>query len=313
MTFLMFDYDESTASIGGPPGVEQALGLPPITVEGGIHRFQNVLESVFAWEETTIDHPVVGDVAPQTKRRIVPNESGHQHDLGGIVVDSFTRLAQYELRRTLQRQNAQREQEGKEPLDNLTKSWWGNYGDLLVRQLVIFAKMDVTVVCTAHETIETDEVGKRYHTINMKGSAADKAPEYFDVVAFLGSDGDGPKKDRYLRVADSRAYRQAKDRKNLLGGRVDFVRNGKLVRDCLAQIVQTYRANGTRHPNILIVGPSGAGKTLLMGTLHPLTDEVGSRKNDQHTPEEGAQSKTATAPNRDASSGPSPNGSPRAR
>jgi len=40
----------------------------------------------------------------------------------------------------------------------------------------------------------------------------------------------------------------------------------------LANVVQTYRDNGTEHPNVLLVGPSGAGKTLLIGTLNSLTN-----------------------------------------
>ena len=274
MNYLLFDYDRSTASIGGTPGVEKALGLPPIPMEDGLGRFKSVIDSIFTWTKTTIEHPVVGTTG-ETVTRIQPNAQGHQHDLQGIVIDSFTRLAQYELEETLKRQNAQREEEGKDPVDNLTRSWWGNYGDQVTRCAAMFAKMDVSVVCTAHETINSDDLGKRYHAINLKGSAADKLPEYFDVVAFLGSDGDGKDKDRYLRVADSSTYRQAKDRLDLLGEKVHFVRGGDLVTSALADAVRTYRENGTEHPNILIVGPSGAGKTLLLGTLYPLTNGRG--------------------------------------
>jgi len=170
------------------------------------------------------------------------------------------------------RMNAQREQEGKDPLDNLSRSWWGNYGDRLTRCFAMFAKMDASVIATCHEAIDTDDVGKRFHTLNIKGSAASKAPEYFDVVGFLGSDGDGKDKDRYLRVADSPAYRQAKDRLDVLDEKVYFVRNGELVPDALSSVVTTYQDKGTPYPNILLVGPSGAGKTLLIGTLHSLTN-----------------------------------------
>jgi hypothetical protein len=275
MAFLLFDYDRSLSSIGGAPGVEGALGLPPIQMTGGVQRFMQTVQSVYRWKEVTLDHPVLGDAAQTTEKRIVPNENGQAHGLGGIVIDSFTRLAQYELAKTLERQNAQREVDGKEPLDNLSRSWWGNYGDRLTRCFAMFAKMDATVVATAHEGIDDDDVGKRYHTVNMKGSAADKIPEYFDVVAFLGSSGDGKDKDRYLRVADSPTYRQAKDRLDVLDEKVYFVENGTLKPDALASVVQTYQDQGTEHPNVLLVGPSGAGKTLLVGTLNPLTNGQG--------------------------------------
>lgn len=272
MTFLYFDYDRSASSIGGDPGIEKTLGLPPLKMTGGVKNFMQTLKSVYRWKEVTIEHPVLGEAAQQTERRIVPNENGQANSLGGIIVDSFTRLAQYELDETLKRQNAQREQEGKDPLDNLSRSWWGNYGDRLTRCFAAFAKMDASVIATAHEEIDSDDVGKRYRTVNMKGSAADKIPEYFDVVGFLGADGDGKDKDRYLRVADSPKYRQAKDRLDLLGEKTYFVRDGNLVNDALSDLLQTYRDNGTEHPNVLIVGPSGAGKTLLISTLHKLTN-----------------------------------------
>jgi len=272
MKYLLFDYDRSLSSIGGDKGVQKALGLPPIQMTDGVQRFMQTLKSVYRWKEVTLDHPVLGEAAQQTEKRIVPNEQGQEHDLGGIVVDSFTRLAQYELAETIGRMNAQREQEGKEPLDNLSRSWWGNYGDRLTRCFAMFAKMDASVICTAHEAIDSDDVGKRYHTVNMKGSAADKIPEYFDVVAFVGADGDGKDKDRYLRVADSPAYRQAKDRLDVLDEKVYFVRDGDLVPDALSGVVETYQDHGTPYPNILLIGPSGAGKTLLIGTLHPLTN-----------------------------------------
>ena len=275
MAFLLFDYDRSLSSIGGTPGVTEALGLPPIQMTGGVQRFMQTVQSVYRWKEVTLDHPVLGEAAQTTEKRIVPNENGQEHGLGGIVIDSFTRLAQYELAETLERQNAQREVDGKEPLDNLSRSWWGNYGDRLTRCFAMFAKMDATVIATAHEGIDDDDVGKRYHTVNMKGSAADKIPEYFDVVAFLGSSGDGKDKDRYLRVADSPTYRQAKDRLDVLDEKVYFVENGTLKLDALASVAQTYQDHGTEHPNILLVGPSGAGKTLLVGTLNPLTNGQG--------------------------------------
>jgi hypothetical protein len=270
--FLLFDYDRSIASIGGTPGVEKTLGLPPIEMTGGVQRFMQTVQSVYRWKEVTLEHPVLGEAATQTEKRIVPNENGQTHGLGGIVIDSFTRLAQYELDASKERMNAQREAEGKEPLDNLSRTWWGNYGERLTRCFAMFAKMDATVIATAHEGVSKDDVGKRYHTVNMKGSAADKIPEYFDVVAFLGSEGDGKDKDRYLRVADSPTYRQAKDRLDVLDEKVPFVENGELVSDALARVVQTYQDNGTDYPNILLVGPSGAGKTLLLGTLNPLTN-----------------------------------------
>jgi hypothetical protein len=272
MTFLYFDYDRSAASIGGDPGIKQALGLPPIKMTGGVENFMETLQSVYRWKEVTIDHPVLGEEAQQTERRIVPNQLGQEQALGGIVVDSFTRLAQYELDECIDMMNAQREQEGKDPLDGLSRTWWGNYGDRLVRCFAMFAKMDASVIATAHEGIDEDDVGRRYRSINMKGSAASKVPEYFDVVGFLGSDGDGKDKDRYIRVADSPKYRQAKDRLDVLGEKVYFVRGGDLQTDTLTQIVSTYQENGTQYPNILIVGPSGAGKTLLISTLHKLTN-----------------------------------------
>jgi len=267
VTYLLFDYDRSLSSIGGKGGVEDALGLPPIQMTDGVSRFMQTLKSVYRWKEITLNHPVLGEAVQQTERRIVPNEQGQEHDLGGIVVDSFTRLAQYELEKTAERMNAQREQEGKKALDNLSRSWWGNYGERLTRCFAMFAKMDSTVICTAHEAIDSDDVGKRYRTVNMKGAAASKIPEYFDVVAFLGSDGDGKDKDRYVRVTDSPTYRQAKDRLDVLDEKVYFVRGGELVPDALSSVVTTYRENGTPYPNILLVGPSGAGKTLLLGTL----------------------------------------------
>jgi hypothetical protein len=275
MTFLYLDYDRSASSIGGDPGIKRAFGMPPIKMNGGVRNFMETLQSVYRWEEVTIEHPVLGEAAEQTETRIVPNPNGDQLGLGGIIIDSITRLADYELDATIERMNAQREEEGKDPLDNLSRTWWGNYGDRLTRMFKMFSKMDAAVIATAHEAINEDDVGRRYRTINMKGSAADRIPEYFDVVSFLGTDGDGKDKDRYMRVADSPKYRQAKDRLDLLGEKVPFVQNGDLRDDTLTQVVKTYRQNGTDHPNILIVGPSGAGKTLLVSTLHKIVNTDG--------------------------------------
>jgi hypothetical protein len=272
MTFLYLDYDRSAASIGGDPGIKRALGIPPIKMTGGVKNHMQTLKSVYRWKEVTIDHPVLSEEAQQTEKRIVPNPSGQELSLGGVIVDSITRLADYELDACIDRMNAQREQEGKDPLDGLSRTWWGNYGDRLNRLFKMYSSMNASVIATAHESVDEDDVGRRYRGINMKGSAADRIPEYFDVVAFLGADGDGKDKDRYMRVADSPKYRQAKDRLDVLGEKVPFVRGGQLRDDTLSQVVSTYQDNGTDYPNILIVGPSGAGKTLLVSTLHKMTN-----------------------------------------
>jgi len=267
MSFLLFDYDRSYASIGGDVGVESHLGLPPLKMQGGIDTFKQTLNRVYTAARQEIDHPVVGPTG-EFETKIIPNNKGQEYDLQGVIVDSATRLADYELDKTIDMMNTERQAEGEPPLQNLTRTWWGRYGDRLVRLFRMLSKLDSIVVCTAHEGIDTDDVGRRYHSINMKGSASGKMPEYFDVVAFLRTDAQADR--RYLYTRQSTAYPQSKDRKYLLGGEIDYIRDGNLRETVLADIVQTYREAGTEHPKILLIGGSGAGKTLLLKTLNPL-------------------------------------------
>ena len=85
------------------------------------------VQSVYRWKEVTLDHPVLGEAAQTTEKRIVPNENGQEHSLSGIVIDSFTRLAQYELAETLERQNAQREADGSQ--SSYTPRQWSDQAE----------------------------------------------------------------------------------------------------------------------------------------------------------------------------------------
>lgn len=271
MKFLFFDYDRSTASIGGAEGVEKATGLPPMTMDGGVIAFKNRMAEIISVEHQMTDHPVFDKGS--TEKVMVPSDQMKEHNVGGIIIDSITRLAEYELDQTRKRMNAQRREEGKDEVDNLTRSWWGNYGDMMTRLFKFLSKLPLTVIATAHETTDKDEVGKRIRLVSMKGSAADSIQEYFDVVGHLGTDGEGHDKTRHIRVADSVTYPQAKDRKKLLKEKIPFVKDGTLDQEALARIISVYRDEGVTRPNILLIGPSGSGKTLLTGTVHSLTQD----------------------------------------
>lgn len=269
MSFLLFNYDQSHSSIGGDAGVIEHLGLPPLTMTGGVDTFKERLQRVFRPMQVAIEHPIIGKTG-DTETRIVPNEKGQAAGMQGICVDTITRLAEYELQAVHEMQNDEREAEGEEPLQTLTRSWWGQYGDRMTRLFRMVSKVNATVVCTAHEGINTDDVGRRFHGINMKGSASDKVPEYFDVVGYLRVEGSGTDARRFIQLSDSTAYPQAKDRKNILPSEITFVEDEALHKSTLATIVKSYRENGTEHPKILLIGQSGTGKTLLLRTLAPL-------------------------------------------
>lgn len=268
MSFLLFDYDRSLASIGGEEGAADILGVPPVRMSSGVTHLKDTIQNVVKPEKKEIQHPILGGTG-ETETRIVPNEKGQEVGLEGLIIDSGSRLAQYEKQKTRERMNEQRKADGKEPLDSLDRSWWGQYGDMMTRFWRMMSKMDLTVIVTSHEKVDKDDVGRRYHAPNIKGSSADRMIEYFDVVLYHRAEGNGEDLTFWWQTRQTET-RPAKDRKGLLEPRMEFFKGGKLLKGGYAKIIGDYRKAGIEHPKILAVGESGRGKTLSLQTLGPL-------------------------------------------
>lgn len=254
MTTLVLDTDRGLASLGGAPGVERDLGVPPVPVRRGLADVKRVLAALLTQETTEEGHALLPGV---TSTRIVPNARAREMGLGALVVDTASTLAEQEYDAQVAALNGRRRDKGLPEVDSLDQATWGPYGESLMRLWAGLAQTDLAVVVTVHESRKEDAQGFASFEPNIKGSSSTKMLRLFDAVLYAKVKGHGDEAEFVWQTRADQA-RPAKTRGLALPHEVpqDF-----------GPLLAAFREAGTPHPMVLVVGESGTGKTTALRTL----------------------------------------------
>lgn len=107
--------------------------------------------------------------------------SGTKHGYDTIVLDSLTELNQC-LLETLREKHT-------DPKDTL--KMFGENSQVMQKMIKAFRDLDLNVVLIALASLEKDDLGRRFTTIDVVGKVAGAIPPLFDEVLYMFSDDKG--------------------------------------------------------------------------------------------------------------------------
>jgi hypothetical protein len=262
--YLILDADRSLATIGGNPGAEQLLGIPPVQVSD-IDSILKLLRTLFVKEVVTDEHPLFPGMKNE-RERIVLNKQGRQVGLDGIVIDTVSMVG-VNTAETVKNTRGKTTKDGTLILD---QRGYGILKDKFTRLISVLSELELTIIVNSHVRQEKDEIGAITEMPDIPGSSRQMLKRWFDVVVYNRVRGRKDGDPEYLWQIEPDERRLAKDRLD----RLDSDAEGMIPQD-FAGIIETYQKNGIENPKILVVGDSGTGKTRALATL---ADEVDAQE-----------------------------------
>lgn len=253
--FLVFDTDNSMASIGGREEQKEIFGFPSQRVQHGVTQLMQLLGPLVEVVQKPLDPELValyGDAAGGTEPVLTFKKAVKDMGIQGIIVDTISTLA-FQTRAEIM--NAKKVKSMSLPL-------WGEFGDLFMRFINTIGNADFHVIATCHASRDKDENGGPIEIPGVKGSSKDEVPRFFDVVGYTqvsrkrGTD-DHSTYSWIMEPDPRRTY--AKNRLASLGPVIDQNYDA---------ILSQYEEKG-RTAKILIIGDSGQGKTTSLKTINP--------------------------------------------
>lgn len=245
---LVFDYDGSLASIGGEAKLLQTFGIRPIRIHKGLEQTKSVIKKLTKPIQKAIDHPLLDDVAVLEEGYELSQKS-KELNLDCLVFDTVTAMGLQERNQIKLRRN----------IETMDQRGWGVYGDSMNSFIYSICSLPVKTIFNAH--IDRDrEAGETVLELpSIKGSSKVEIQKWFDVILFTRVSTDPKTKESkfYWQTKPSEG-RYAKDRLGILPSSIP--QNFQLIFD-------EYEKAGIKHPNILVLGDSGTGKSKALSSL----------------------------------------------
>ncbi len=246
---LLFDYDGSLASIGSETLQHKLFGFPPIRIFKGLEQTKLIVKQLIKPIKSSISHPLFENASIETEGFEL-SEKAKQMNLQCLVFDTITALG-------LQERN---QIKNTKKLDTLDQRSWGIYGDALNTFIYNICSLPLRIIFNAHIDRERDVEGETIELPALKGGSKTEVLKWFDVVLFSRISRD-PKTNETVFQWQTKPQegRFAKDRLNVLP---------EIMPQDFSVVFSKYEEAGIYHPNILVLGDSGTGKTRALASIN---------------------------------------------
>ena len=246
---LLFDFDNSLASIGSPEQQQKLFVFPPIRIFKGLEQTRMIIKQLIRPVRSAMTHPLFENAAIENEGFDLSVKS-KEMNLQCIVFDTITALG-------LQERN---QLKNSKKLDTLDQRSWGIYGDAINSFIYNMCSLPLKMIFNAHIDRERDVEGETIELPALKGGSKTEVLKWFDVVLFTRVSRD-PKTDETIFQWQTKPQegRFAKDRLNVLPETMpqDF-----------SIVFAKYEEAGIYNPKVLVLGDSGTGKTRALASIN---------------------------------------------
>lgn len=246
---LVFDYDGSLASVGGEELQQKSFGFPPIRIYKGLEQTRMIIRQLIKPVKSTMTHPLFENASIENEGFELSLKS-KEMNLNCIAFDTVTALG---LQERSQLKHSKK-------LDTLDQRSWGVYGDALNSFIYNMCSLPIKMIFNAHIDRDKDVEGETIEFPALKGSSKTEVLKWFDIVLFTRVSRD-PKTDEILFqwLTKPQEGRFAKDRLNVLP---------EIMPQNFSIVFAKYKEVGIHHPNILVLGDSGTGKSRALASIN---------------------------------------------
>lgn len=245
--FLVFDVDNSLATLGGPKGVSDLAGIAPIRITHGAEQVRGLLRDLFTEKIVEDKHELFDKMVKTVTYE--PTPLCQKVGLEGIVIDTLSHLFRQD-QRILERANKSGALEMQD---------WGKLERMYNTLISTVCGLPLWVVVNCHISYDKDQAtGMFYFAPQIQGSTKNTIFEYFDCTFFTKTSKDGRKIYTWQTYADTSKW--GKDR---LGVLEPFIPQD------FKAVLDAYHKGGVPNPKIIVIGESGTGKTRALRTIIP--------------------------------------------
>lgn len=248
-TTLVFDYDGSLASIGSDEVLESTFGILPIRVHKGLDTTRHIMKKLIKPTKSLLEHPLLDNVAIMNDGFSL-SDRAEELQLDTLVFDTISACG-------FQERNQIKHKRG---IDQMDQRAWGYYGDAINSFIYNICSLPIKTIFNVH--IDRDrEVGDTIIEVPaIKGSSKNEIQKWFDVILFTHIRTDQKTKETSFHwITKPEEGRYAKDRLGLLP---------PIMPQDFNHIFTLYDGAGIKHPNILVCGESGTGKSRALVTIN---------------------------------------------
>ena len=241
-TTLVFDYDGSLASIGGEEILKSIFGILPIRIHKGLEQTKSVIKKLIRPLAKSINHPLI-ESNSIIEDGFELSQGAIDLDLDCLVFDTISALGFQERMQIKQ----------KRRIDILDQRGWGEYGDAMNSFIYNICSLPISTIFNVHIDRDKDINSEVIEVPALKGSAKNEILKWFDVILFTRINTDAKtKQTEFFWQTKPEEGRYAKDRLGILPA---------IIPQDFQIIFEEYSKAGIKHPNILVLGDSGTGKT----------------------------------------------------
>ena len=248
MTTLIFDYDGSLASIGNATLLEKTFGIMPIKIQRGLEQTKVVIKKLIKPVRRKLEHPLFEN-APVFDEGFELSDKARELDLGCIVFDTASALGFQERNQIKVARH----------IETLDQRGWGSYGENINSFIYNICSLPIKTIFNVHSDREKDVGGEVIEYPALKGSSKNEVQKWFDIILYTRVSID-PKTNEpsFNWLTKPEEGRYAKDRLGILP---------PILPQDFNYIFSKYEEKGIHHPNILVIGESGTGKSKALATI----------------------------------------------
>ncbi|MFZ0453504.1 MAG: AAA family ATPase [Ignavibacteriaceae bacterium] len=249
MTTLIFDYDGSLASIGSEEVLLRTFGIMPIRIQKGLEQTKLIMKKLIKPVRRKLDHPLLENSQVIEEGFELSNKA-EQLNLSCIAFDTASALG-------LQERN---QIKIARHIDSLDLRSWNYYGDNLNSFIYNICSLPVKTIFNAHSDREKDVGDRVIEYPALKGGSKSEIQKWFDCIFYTKVLQDSKTDEySYCWLTKPEDGRFAKDRLGILPA---------IIPQDFNLVFSKYEESGIYHPNILVIGESGTGKSKALATIN---------------------------------------------
>lgn len=248
-TTLVFDYDGSLASIGGDEVLKRTFGILPIRINKGLDQTRTIVKKLVKPVRTLLSHPLIESETIESDGYSL-SERCSELNLDCLVFDTISALG---FQERLQIKH-------KRKIDTLDLRSWGMYGDNINTFVYNICSLPIKTIFNVHIDRDRDVGEEIIEYPALKGNSKNEIQRHFDLILFTRVTlNPKTKESSFYWQTKPEEGRYAKDRLNVLPAMIpqDF-----------GYVFDQYEKAGIKHPNVLILGDSGTGKSRALVTIN---------------------------------------------
>jgi hypothetical protein len=247
-TTLVFDYDGSLASIGGKEKLQQTFGISPIRIHKGLAQTKEIIKNLIQPVQRTTNHPLHNGSIVEDGFEL--SDKAKELELEFLIFDTASALG-FQERNQLKL---------KRKIDTMDQRSWGLYGDSINSFIYNVCSLPIKTVFNFHIDRDKDVGGEIIDVPAIKGSSKNEIQKWFDVILFTRVTTDPKTKEtQFFFQTKPEEGRFCKDRLGILPA---------IIPQDFSLIFEEYAKHGIEHPNILVLGESGTGKSRALASIN---------------------------------------------